>query len=121
MARKFTQWTGAVFLLLGIVGLFVSQLGNFMHFDGTHNAIHLAFGLWALIAAGNEKSALRYVRAVGVFFIAMSALGIFSPEVFGMMHMELSENIFHFILGAWGLYVGFVQTNLTAFNASEPQ
>lgn len=120
MARKFTQWTGAVFLLLGMIGLFTENLGAFMHFDGLHNAVHLLFGLWALIAAGKEETALRYTRTVGVLYITMATLGIFSPTMFGLMHMEMSENVFHFILGAWGLYVGFVQQGIPSTKASEP-
>jgi hypothetical protein len=119
MAVKFTKWTGVFFLVLGIIGLFVEHIGGLIHFDALHNAIHLLFGLWAFGAATNEYNALRYVRTVGIFYILMTIFGVVSPSMFGMMGMELSENIIHFIIGAWGLYIGFVQENITASNVSE--
>jgi hypothetical protein len=120
MAVKFTRWTGGLFLTLGIIGLFVEHIAGLIHFDGLHNAIHLLFGLWAIVAAGSEISALRYARSVGIFYIAMATIGVLSPGMFGMMEMELSENIMHFVLGAWGLYVGFVRDGIPASNVSEP-
>lgn len=108
MIRGFAKWSGIVFLLLGIFGFFIKELLNFIHFDVVHNAIHLLIGAWGLWAAKKESHAALYAKIVGIVYLIIGSLGVFSPSLFGVMDLQMAESIYHLLVGAAGTYVGFV-------------
>lgn len=108
MIRGFAKWSGIAFLLLGIVGFFVKELLPFFHFDTVHNVIHLIIGALGVGAATKYSYAVLYSKIIGIVYLILGAFGVFSPDMFGMMHLVMAENIFHLVVGALGTYLGFV-------------
>ncbi|GIP38924.1 hypothetical protein J31TS4_22040 [Paenibacillus sp. J31TS4] len=108
MVRAFARWSGVVFLLLGTIGFFVHHLFGLFHFDTVHNVIHLLIGAWGLWAGTREPSAVLYAKLVGIIYLILGSLGFFSPGAFGMMELEMAENLLHLFVGALGTYLGFV-------------
>jgi uncharacterized membrane protein YbaN (DUF454 family) len=54
-----------------------------------------------------EDTAVRFAKVVGVVYLALGIIGMITPNMFGIMHMENAENILHLIIGIIGLYLGF--------------
>ncbi|GIP34531.1 DUF4383 domain-containing protein [Paenibacillus sp. J2TS4] len=108
MIRAFAKWSGVVFLLLGIFGFFFKELLNFIHFDAIHNAIHLLIGAWGIWAGTKKSYAVLYAKMVGIIYLIIGSLGVFTPGLFGSMNIQMVESIYHLLVGALGTYVGFV-------------
>jgi hypothetical protein len=106
--RRFSALIGIVFLLLGLLGFFITHLFGIFHLDTTHNVIHLAVGILGLLAAANEGYAFRFSQLLGIVYMVMAVLGVFVKDLFGMMHVGLAENVLHFVVGAIALYFGYV-------------
>jgi hypothetical protein len=43
----------------------------------------------------------------GIFFALLAAIGLTNPGFFGMMHVEMNENVLHLLIGATGLWFGY--------------
>ncbi|WP_157213445.1 DUF4383 domain-containing protein [Paenibacillus senegalensis] len=108
LIRAFAKWSGIVFLLLGLVGFFIKELLPFFHFDTVHNVVHLVIGALGIGAASKYSFSVLYAKIIGIVYLILGAFGIFSPNMFGMMHLVMAENIFHLLVGALGTYLGFV-------------
>ncbi|RXZ84727.1 DUF4383 domain-containing protein [Paenibacillaceae bacterium] len=106
--RRFAALIGIIFLLVGVLGFFYDSLFGWFHLDTTHNVIHLVVGVLGLLAASQEGYAYRYSQVLGIFYMVMAVLGVFVKDLFGLMHVGLSDNILHFIVGAIALYFGYV-------------
>jgi hypothetical protein len=106
--RRFAAVTGLVFLLLGVYGYIDPNGFGLFHLGGAHNVIHLIVGLLGLAAAFGEGYAYRYSQVVGVFYLLLAVLGVFTGDLFGLMHLGLADNVLHFVVGAIALYFGFV-------------
>ncbi|MBJ6361449.1 DUF4383 domain-containing protein [Paenibacillus sp. MAHUQ-46] len=106
--RRFAALSGFVFLLLWALGFFTSHLFGLFHLNVTHNVIHLVFGVLGLLAASQDGYAYRYSQVLGIVFIILAVLGFFVKNLFGLLTFGLSDNVLHFIIGAVGLYFGFV-------------
>ncbi|GAB2670604.1 DUF4383 domain-containing protein [Paenibacillus thermoaerophilus] len=109
MAKLAARVIGAFFLMLGIVGLFTEHAFG-MHFDWLHTTMHLLIGGWGLWASVQESASQSFNRLLGVFVLALGALGFFTGNLFGLMHLEMVENLIHLAVGAAATYVGFVLT-----------
>ena len=107
MVKRFAGTVGALFLLLGIIGLFVEELFGLIHFDGVHNIVHLIVGVAGILASGREENAVWFAKVVGIVYGLMGIVGFIRPEWFGTMHLETAENVLHVVVGALALYAGF--------------
>jgi multisubunit Na+/H+ antiporter MnhG subunit len=107
MVQRFAGIVGALFLLLGIIGLFMHDLFGLIHFDGVHNTVHLIIGAAGLLAAGSETNATWYARIVGFVYVLLGIVGFALPDLFGAMHLETAENVLHLVVGALALFAGF--------------
>ena len=106
--RRFAALIGIVFVLLGIIGFINPHAFGRFHLDTTHNILHLVVGLLGLLAAWGEGYATRFSQAIGILYMLMAVLGFFTKDLFGFMHVGLSDNVLHFIVGAIALYFGYV-------------
>jgi len=108
--RRFAALSGLVLLLLGIIGFINPHAFGWFHLDTTHNVIHVVVGLLGLLAASGEGYAFRFSQMTGLLFMLMAVLGFFTKDLFGLMHVGLTDNVLHFIVGAIALYFGYVLT-----------
>lgn len=107
MVRTFATIVGLLFLLVGILGFFFENLLGVFHFNTAHNTIHLAIGIWGVLASAKDSHSLIFARGLGFIYVLGGILGFFAPEMFGLMHVGASENILHLVVGAIALYIGF--------------
>lgn len=112
MVRRLVGGFGALFLLLGLTGLFVDDLFGLFHFDGMHNVVNLIFGVAGILASGREENAVWFAKFAGVVFGLLGIVGFFRPELFGLMRLDMAENVLHAVVGALALYAGFTAPSI---------
>jgi hypothetical protein len=117
-AQRFALGAGALYVILGVVGFATTGFSDFTSEGGhqllvfginpLHNLVHLAAGgLW-LWAARKHATARVVDVALGVTFVALTAIG-FSGHA-GVLAIEPgdSDNFLHLATGALSLYFGSV-------------
>jgi hypothetical protein len=112
--KKVSLFFGVAFLLFGILGFVAGSasmtsaplLGLF-HVNLAHNILHIAFGLWALVAARSEKGAESFAQIAGVIFLILALLGFFTPTGFGKLPLGNHNIWLHAIFGLVLIYFGF--------------
>jgi uncharacterized protein DUF4383 len=82
--QRVAQLFGIVFVLVGILGFVPGVVTNGMLLgifpvNGLHNVVHLAFGVWGLVAARSFGGAKTYGQLGGIIYIVLAALGFAEP------------------------------------------
>lgn len=117
--QRVAQVFGWVFILVAIAGFVAS--GASMEADPDHaprvlglfpvnvlhNVVHLAFGLWGVIAARTFSAAKGYCQAAGVIYLVLAVLGFLSPHGFGLVPLGGNDIWLHVVLGAALAFFGF--------------
>jgi hypothetical protein len=121
--RTTAQWVslifGIAFLLVAILG-FV-QGGMSMEADPAlapkilglfpvnllHNLVHLAFGVWGLMAARTHDASRAYCRIAGGIYLVLAGLGYIVPNGFGLVPLGGADPLLHLVLGVVLAGVGF--------------
>ncbi|MBV9884619.1 MAG: DUF4383 domain-containing protein [Sphingomonadaceae bacterium] len=125
--RTFALIFGIIFLLAGIAG-FIPQLlqpaqggaiapgphhmlllGMFP-VNPVHNIVHLAFGLWGLVASRAGAQALLYARSVAIIYAILVVAG-FIPSLdtlFGLVPLYGNDVWLHLALAIVAAYFGWV-------------
>jgi hypothetical protein len=86
-----------------------SPLLGLFEVNTLHNIIHLASGALTLLAASQGVGAMRtWGRIFGLVYLAVGIAGFVDPSLFGLMHVNLPDNLLHIGLAAIFLYVGFL-------------
>jgi hypothetical protein len=112
---------GVVFLLVGLLGLFLDGgTGMESHPDRAprllglfpvnllHNLVHLGFGVWGLLAARTHSAARGYHRAGAVIYLVLVVLAFIDPTTFGLVPIGGNDIWLHAVLAAGLGYFGFV-------------
>lgn len=84
------------------------DLFGILHLHTAHNVIHLLLGIAGIWAAARRETAVLYAQIGGLAYLLLGAVGFFAPGMFGLMQVDVSDNIVHLVLGAIGTYIGFV-------------
>ncbi|WP_114951830.1 DUF4383 domain-containing protein [Sphingosinicella terrae] len=128
--RTFALAFGIVFLAVGILG-FVPGVVQPLH-DGhepvmgnggqllglfpvneLHNAVHILFGLWGLVASRSLGGSINYGRAVAIIYAVLTVAG-FIPglsTMFGLVPLYGNDIWLHALLALVGAYFGWVHRN----------
>lgn len=126
--RMFARIYGIVFLIIGIGGFIPGltqphehpgvtvtaasglELGLFP-VNVLHNLVHIAFGVWGLLAARTLPAARGYARAVAVIYAILAVLGLFpaTNTTFGLVPIYGHDVWLHALLAAVAAYFGFVR------------
>jgi len=133
--RRFAMIFGVVFLLVGILG-FVPGVNHMHHGDPQterlsvggpghgdllglfhvnvlHNGVHLLFGVMGLVMSRTLGAARSYFRIVGVAYLLLAVMGLISAanmwNTFGLVPIHGNDVWLHAILGAAGIYFGFIK------------
>jgi preprotein translocase subunit Sss1 len=101
---------GAVLVLVGIVGFVMpSPLFGLFEVNTLQNIIHLASGALTILAATQGLGAMRtWGRVFGLVYLAVGVIGFVMPDMFGLMHVNMPDNLLHLALAAVFLYTGFL-------------
>lgn len=117
--QRAAQIFGWAFVLIAVLGFFTSMgsmeadmelaprvLGLFP-VNLLHNLIHLAFGVWGIMAARGFDSARTYARVTGVAYLGLVLLGLVAPELFGLVPIGGHDIWLHALIGLPLAYLGF--------------
>ena len=118
--QKVAMVFGIGFLLAAIAGFLATGMSNMDPNPDTapralgmfpvnvvHNGVHLAFGIWGLLAARSFAGARNYARIAGVLYLVLVVLGFVVPNGFGLVPLGGNDIWLHLVLGAVLAYFGF--------------
>ena len=126
--RTFALLFGIVFLAVGVLG-FVPNFVEPLHpehpqvnpegglllglfpINAVHNAVHILFGLWGLMASRSLGGAVAYARGVAIIYIVLTVFGLLAPPfstLFGMAPLYQNDVWLHGALALVAAYFGWV-------------
>ena len=133
--RRAALLFGIVFLVVGILGFVpgVNQMhhgdpasenlsvggpghGNLFglfHVNVLHNAVHLLFGVWGVLAARTFAGAKSYLNGAGAIYLLLAICGYFIPDGFGIVPIGGADVGLHALLGVVLLGAGFATARST--------
>ena len=117
--QRVAQIFGIAFVIVAIAGFLAS--GGSMESDPEmaakvfglfpvnllHNLVHLAFGVWGLLAGRSYEAARSYARIGGVIYIVLAVMGFITPTTFGLIPIGGNDIWLHALLGIALAAVGF--------------
>jgi Domain of unknown function (DUF4383) len=112
--QRVAQIFGVVFLLVGVLGLATTPLSmsgglllGIFPVNALHNIIHLAFGVWGLLAARSAEGASAYCKVTGVIYLVLTVLAFVTPTTFGLVPIGGHDVWLHGVIGVILVFVGF--------------
>lgn len=121
LTQKAAMVFGVGFLLFGVLGLLLPggmgmeadpdpapDLLGLFPVNLLHNLVHLAFGVWGVMAARTLSGAKAYCRTSGAIYVVLMVLGFIVPNGFGLVPLGGNDIWLHLVLAAGLLYFGFV-------------
>lgn len=117
-----TYWRVSAFALsaVALLGIVVnaitgevSGIPSFLEFDWAHNVLHVILAAAAFVFGfANVPAQLAKTFAIvfGFVYMGLGVLGLamgMTSELFGLIGLELGENLVHVLLGGWALAAGF--------------
>lgn len=129
--RSTAQWAalifGVVFLLVGVLGLFVpngmgmdadlqttGRLFGLFPVNLLHNLVHIAFGVWGIVAFGSFGAARTFGRVGAAVYAALVVLAFISPTTFGLIPIGGNDIWLHAVLAIGLAWLGFAAPDTTA-------
>ena len=113
-ARTYAKVAGVVIVLIGVGGLVLGEKSLFgvLNIDIAEDIVHLVTGgLMAAVGFRGSDSAVRsVVGGLGIVYLLVGVLGIFVPDMFGLLPHEYEtvlDNLIHLTLGVLGIVLGF--------------
>lgn len=115
--KTFAWIFGVVFILIGILG-FVPALNpggmllGIFEINGFHNMVHILSGIVAIIAAmSGTYYAKLYFIIFGIVYGLVTVLGFLTGNgLFGLIPVNMADNLLHLVIAASSLYLGFATT-----------
>ena len=126
--RTFALVWGILFLVIGAAGFVPGLLTDHRHEDVTfdaglgflfklfavnyaHNAVHLLFGVWGLVASRSLIAAATYGKAVAIIYSVFVIMGLIPAAkiwtTFGFVPLYGHDVWLHALLAAIAAYYGF--------------
>ena len=111
--KTYCQVAGVLLLVLGVAGVLGIGIPGFLSVnEPTEIALHFITGglaAWAGFTAGGYSSfAKPYAQWFGIIYLVLGVIGFIVPDLPLGIHLDLACNLAHVVLGAWGIYVGFM-------------
>lgn len=119
MVRRVALMFGLAFLVIEALGLAVSggmQMGDpanpamllgLFPVNMLHNLVHLAFGLWGVLAARSFNASVAFCKLGGFAYLGLAALGLVVPTFFGLIPIGGNDVFLHTVLGLFLVWAGF--------------
>jgi hypothetical protein len=127
--RVFAAAFGLVFLLAGASGFIPGLSPEHTHpgmvvtsesrlalglfpVNVLHNLVHLAFGVWGLVAARTVRGSIIYGKGVALIYGLLTVLGLIpaTDTTFGLVPIYGNDVWLHAALAAVAAYFGFIHT-----------
>jgi hypothetical protein len=128
LVQRVGPLVGAFYVLIGVVGFFITGFTNFVQFTGDrligfhinpfHNFVHLAIGAFLILMSMNKNKAVGEgaIMGVGLFYITAFVIGVYSNDnltIIGMRGAGDAENFNHIVFGVLLLTVGLLSSGQT--------
>lgn len=114
MLKKLSLLFGAIFILVGILGFVPGITDNqdmlfgVFKVGAVYNLAHLLSGVIAFLVAKSEDRAQLYFRTLGGMYVLIALVGWAQGDtVFGLIAVNVADNLLHTVLGAAILGIGF--------------
>ncbi|MGB1585733.1 MAG: hypothetical protein ACPHID_01650 [Thermoplasmatota archaeon] len=122
MLNPRTYWRVSAFALtaVALLGIIINAvtgevagISGFLEFDWAHNILHVVLAAAAFVFGfGNIPGQVSKIFAIvfGFVYLGLGVLGLamgMTTELFGIIGLELGENLVHVVLGLWALVAGF--------------
>lgn len=126
--QRFTLWAGLVYLLIGVAGFFPDLLSalpagspelrvealqgrllGLFPVNLPHTLVHLAIGIWGLVATRGWGPSVFYAKSLAVIFGVLAVMGLI-PElnsVFGLLPLQGHDVWLHAGTAILGAYFGY--------------
>ena len=115
---------GVVYLLVGVVGFFVTGFDGFaaehgeklviFHLNPLHNIVHVLLGVVWIGAASSHAAAKGVNTLFGVVLLLVFVLGLFDAKFLAIDGPGDPDNYLHLVTGALSLYFGTAGAEGTA-------
>jgi len=117
---------GAVYLLVGIVGFFVTGFDNFADnsqhemllffmINPLHNVVHIVIGLAGLLLARTLTGARTYGWLLAVGYAAAFVYGLIAVgESWDVLNINPADNVLHILTAMVGLVIALAPVRTTA-------
>ena len=117
---------GAVYLLVGVVGFFVTGFDNFADnsqhemllffmINPLHNVVHIVIGLAGLLLARTLTGARTYGWLLAVGYAAAFVYGLIAVgESWDFLNINAADNVLHIITAVVGLVIALAPVRTTA-------
>jgi len=117
---------GAVYLLVGIVGFFVTGFDNFADnsqhemllffmINPLHNIVHIVIGLAGLLLARTLAGARTYGWLLAVGYAAAFVYGLIAVgKSWDFLNINAADNVLHIITAVVGLVIALAPVRTTA-------
>ena len=118
MAKRYAQIIGTLVFAAGLIGLLSGegQLMGIINIDLAFDVIRLLVGavlLYAGFGNADARTTRTIVGVVGGMYVVMGIVGLFSPEMLGLLPNDLTgfDVAFHLLGGALGLALAATREN----------
>ena len=105
---------------IAVDSMYGSALGTFP-VNILHNIIHLAFGVWGLLAYRGYDSAKTYAKVVAIAYAMFAVMGLIPEQTinttFGLVPLFGNDIWLHVLLAVPAAYFGFVRDDRDARRA----
>ncbi len=111
---------GWAFVALGVLGFLVTgasmeddpllapRLLGLFPLNVMHNVVHLLLGVWGIASSPSFMASKAYALAVGVIYLLLALLGVFSPSMFGMVPIGGNDIWLHLLFGVPLVAIGLM-------------
>jgi hypothetical protein len=124
LAQKVMPIVGAFYVLIGVIGFFITGFSNFVQNTGDaligfslnpfHNLVHLAIGAFLIIMSRQSSTTAEGAcLGVGIFYVAAFVIGFVGTTNLTIISMQGRgdlENFNHLLNGAVLLTIGLVSS-----------
>jgi hypothetical protein len=95
---------------VAVEGMFGRLLGLFP-INWLHNLVHIAFGIWGLVAYRDFSGARLFARAVAVIYAVLAVMGLIPvlQTTFGLIPLYGHDVWLHLVIAAVAAYFGFAR------------
>lgn len=119
MVKRVALVFGLLFIVIDILGLVVSggmQMGNasspamlfgLFPMNVLHNLIHLAFGIWGVLASRSFNGSVVFCKLGGFAYLCLAVLGLVVPTFFGLIPIGGNDVFLHTVIGVFLVWAGF--------------